>query len=67
MTMPVKLIDKEVCVLKMGWLAVEDILVKVATVVVNYVCWRLVKTGQKDLKWMGVCMGDSCDCMTSNP
>ena len=50
MTPPVKSIDEEVRVLKMGWLAVENVLVKLATVVVNDVCWRLVKTGQEDLK-----------------
>ena len=50
MTTPVKPINKKVGVLKMGWLAVKDILMELATVIIYYGSWRLLKASEKDLK-----------------
>ena len=36
MTTPVKQINKKVGVLKMGWLAVRDVLIELATVIIYY-------------------------------
>ena len=36
MTTPVKPINKKVGVLKMGWLAVRDVLIELATVIIYY-------------------------------
>ena len=49
MTTPVKSIDEKVGILKMGWLAVEDVLMELATVV-YYGKWRGLKMSEKDLK-----------------
>ena len=43
MTTSVKLINKKVGVLKMGWLAVKDVLMELATVIIYYGSWRLLK------------------------
>ena len=63
MTMPVKPITKKVHVLKMGWLAVKDVLMELPTVIIYYGSWRLLKASEKDLKgcWVG-----SWDLVTSN-
>ena len=50
MTTPVKPINKKVGVLKMGWLAVKDVLIELATVIIYYGTWRLLKASEKDLK-----------------
>ena len=51
MTTPVKSTDEKVCILKMGWLMVEDIiLMEPATVIVYYGRQRPLKTSEKDLK-----------------
>ena len=50
MTTPVKPINKKVGVLKMGWLAVKDTLMELATVITYYGTWRLFKASEKDLK-----------------
>ena len=50
MTTPVKSINEKVGILKKGWLAVEDVLMELATVIVYYGRWRLLKTSEKDLK-----------------
>ena len=50
MTTPVKPINKKVGVLKMGWLAVKDVLIELATVIIYYGIWRLLKASEKGLK-----------------
>ena len=50
MTTPVKVINKQVGVLKVSWMAVKNVLVKFRTVIVYYGSWRLFKMSQKDLK-----------------
>ena len=50
MTTPVKPINKKVGVLKMGWLEVKNILIELATVIIYYGTWRLLKASEKDLK-----------------
>ena len=49
-TTPVKLIDRKVDILKMGWLVVEDVLMELATLIIYYGRWMPLKMREEDLK-----------------